>query len=113
VGDEEAARLLELVETRDSSLICHLEVDVDAHVSWASHGPTTFDADRFASLRIDEGTGAPILQGFEKCPLTVDLTAGWDLETQAWSGIEIDAIQLTPRTLKHRSERMTASEEFE
>lgn len=113
VADEESARLLELVESDGTSLVCHLEVDVEAHLSWTSNSPTTFDADHFASLAVDEGSGAPILQGLDKCLLTVDLSATWDVETQTWHKLEINTIELLPAELKVRSERMTAAEEFE
>jgi hypothetical protein len=102
VVDEESARLLKLVESNGTSLVCHLEVDVEAHVSWTSNTPTTFDALRFASLTVDGGSGAPLLQGFDKCLLTVDLTASWNLETQTWYDIEITAIRLPPAELKAR-----------
>ena len=113
VADEESARLLELVESNGTSLVCHLEVDVEAHLSWTSNSPTTFDADHFASLRVDEGSGAPFLQGFEKCLLTVDLTATWDVETQTWHELEVDTIALPPAELTIRNAQMTAVEEFE
>lgn len=112
VVDEDSARLLELVESDGTSLLCHIEVDVEAHLSWTSNSPTTFDADHFASLAVDEGSGAPILQGFEKCLLTVDLTASWNLETQTWHDLEINAIELPSAELKAR-EGITAAERFE
>jgi predicted nucleic acid-binding protein len=113
VVDEESARLLELIEADATSLLCHLEVDIEAYLSWSSNSPTTFDADHFASLAVDEGAGAPILHGVDGGPLTVDLTAAWDTDTDTWQDLEVNTIQQPTSLLELRSKRMTASEEFE
>jgi predicted nucleic acid-binding protein len=112
VVDEEDARLLELVESDGTALTCHVEVDLKADVSWISNSPTPFDAEYFPGLAIDEGTGAPTLQGYDRCLLTIDLTAIWDDEDQDWRDLEIDAIHLADPELKERSARPTASETF-
>lgn len=114
VDDDGSASLVELIESDDSTIVCQLEVNVDADVLWMSAAPTPFDAERFASLSLNEESGAPILQDLDsRCPLTIDLTAIWDAEELAWRDIEVNAVQVAPEKLKGRSERMTASEEME
>jgi PIN domain len=112
--DEGSPSLVEVIKSDDSTVVCQLEVNLDADVLWVSTAPTPFDAERFASLTLNEESGAPILQDLDsRCPLTIDLTATWDAEERAWRDIDVNAVQLAPEKLKGRSERMTASEEEE
>ena len=106
-----SARLSELIESNDKRHVCHLSVRVEGDVGWVVTAPTTFDAEYFGSLALNQESGAPILQDVESdAPLAADLTAAWDSE-HGWHDLEVNSIRLGETTVQARRERMTAAEE--
>jgi hypothetical protein len=107
-----SARLRELLESDGDRHVCHLDVRVDADVEWIVTAPTPFDAERFASLALNEESGAPVLQGLDSgAPLVVDLTGAWEPE-QGWHDLEVNMVSLAEAEAKRRAERVTAADEF-
>ena len=114
VIEDGAARLEELIESNDLTIVCQLDLNIQADVAWVSSAPTPFDAENFSSLAFNEESGAPFLQGLDpRCPLAVDLTATWSVEDESWRDIVINTVQVAEETLGQRAARMTASETWE
>jgi len=102
----------ELIESDEDRQVCQLDVSFDGDVEWSTSAPTSFDAEQFAGLALNESSGAPILQGYEStAPLIADVSASWDPE-HGWHAIEVNSVALEAAELKKRNERMTASEEL-
>jgi hypothetical protein len=107
-----SAQLRELVETDGWEQVCSLEIKVTADVQWVSTTPSTFDADSFASLALNEDSGAPILQDYESdIPLNIVLTATLDPE-HGWHGLEFEMASLDESLRARRRARPTRSEEL-
>jgi hypothetical protein len=102
----------ELIESDEDRQVCQLDVSFDGDVEWSTSAPTSFDAEQFAGLALNESSGAPILQGYETvAPLMADVSASWDPE-HGWHEIEVNAVALEAAELKRRIGRMTALEEL-
>jgi hypothetical protein len=104
-------RFVELLEA-DEPYAAALETTAEVDVEWASNAPTPFDADRFASLALNESSGAPILQDFDSgVSVDVRFTARYDDEHR-WHEIEFDQVSLDEDERDRRSSRPTAAEQF-
>ena len=105
------ARICEVFEEGDDGVLARIEVDVEADLRWVVSAPSSFDADRFASLAENVESGAPFLQDVEsRVPLSVDLSARWD-EEAGWHELEVNSVSLTPAEAKRRSGRTSAAEQ--
>jgi hypothetical protein len=114
VDAEGEAELGELIEADGSGLVCQVNLEITADVEWASFSPTPFDADYFASLTLNEDSGAPILQGHDsQVLLAVDLTATWEPGGPGWRDIELNTIEIAKSEMERRGGRMTAAEAAE
>lgn len=104
-------RLVELLE-EDEPYAVALETTAEVDVEWSSNAPTAFDADRFASLALNESSDAPILHDVDMAaPLEVRLTAQYDDE-HGWHDLEFDEVTLDADERERRSRRPSAAELF-
>jgi hypothetical protein len=114
VDAEGEAELGELIEVDGSGLVCQVNLEITADIEWASFSPTPFDADYFASLTLNEDSGAPILQGHDsQVLLAVDLIATWDPGEPGWRDIELNTIEIAKSEMERRGGRMTAADAAE
>lgn len=114
VDPEGEAKLGELIEVDGPGLVCRVDLEIAADVEWASFSPSPFDGDYFASLAMNEDSGAPILQGYDsQVPLAVDLTATWDTVEKGWCDIELNSVKIAESERKRRGSQMTAAETAE
>jgi hypothetical protein len=108
----ERVRLTELLEEDGETCAVALRTSAEADIEWASNAPTAFDADRFASLALNESSDAPILQDFDiAVPVDVRFTARYDDE-HGWHGIELDQVTLEEDERERRSSRPTTAEVY-
>src|SRR6476469_539001 len=78
VYNEESLRMGEISSDGGEGVVAQILLSADADVMWVASAPTPFDADRFASLAMNEETGAPFLQDVElRVPLEIELSAEW------------------------------------
>lgn len=104
-------RLVEVVE-EDEPYAAVLETSAEVDVEWSSNAPTPFDADRFASVALNESSDAPILHALDSAvPIDVHFTARYDDE-HGWHEIEFDEVALESDERERRSSRLTAAEEL-
>jgi hypothetical protein len=104
-------RLVEVVE-EDEPYAAVLETSAEVDVEWSSNAPTPFDADRFASLALNESSDAPILYDLDSAvPIDVHFTARYDDE-HGWYDIDFDEVALNADERDRRSSRLTAAEEL-
>jgi hypothetical protein len=107
-----SAELQEILDATGGSYVCHLETRVDADVQWIVTAPSTFDADAFAGLTLNQESGAPIIQDVDSAsPLVIDLNATWDAE-HGWHAAEINQISLEAEESKRRAARGTRADEL-
>lgn len=110
---ESVPRMIEVLESDQHSLSAQLAIDSEADVCWVVSAPTPFDADHFASLALNESSGAPILQNVEsRVPLVIDLVAKWEPD-QGWYDLRLNSVSLDPAEAKRRSGQLSAAEQFE
>jgi hypothetical protein len=97
-------RLVEMVD-EDEPCAAVLETSAEVDVEWSSNAPTPFDADRFASLALNENSDAPpILHDVDSLvPIDVHFTARYDDE-HGWHDIEFDEVALESEERERRSE---------
>ena len=104
-------RLVEVVEEADPYAAV-LETSAEVDVEWSSNAPTPFDADRFASLALNEAPEAPVLHDLDLAVrIDVHFTACYDDE-YGWHDIEFDEVALDAEERERRSSRLTAAEEL-
>lgn len=102
VSSDGRSRIEEIIDSDGYRHVAHLSIRVRADLSWTVAAPSSFDADRFASLALNEESGAPLLQGVDShVPLDVDLTAAWDPE-HGWHDVDVNEIYLESEEAKRR-----------
>lgn len=113
ICNEESLRIEEVFSGQGEEVAVQIVLSCEADVSWSVTAPTSFDAEQFAALALNEESGAPILQDVEsRTPLEIELTAEWDVST-GWHELEVTRIALASDEMKVRSSRPSAAEEVE
>ncbi|HEY6882198.1 MAG TPA: hypothetical protein VI299_29410, partial [Polyangiales bacterium] len=108
----EAPHLREIVDTDGWRHVCAFDARASGDVEWVVTAPSPFDAESFASIALNEESGAPILQDHDsEVPLEVDATAAWDPE-HGWHDFEVNSVRLDETEANERRSRPTRSEEL-